>query len=97
MKDLVSIIMPNYNCGNYIAETIKSVIAQTYTNWEIYPNQNIRTLKDAIEWMIQNVEVVLEMKAFCIESAKQYQPEQYIKKIIQKVEHSNEKTIMFNR
>lgn len=34
-KDLVSIIMPTYNCGAFIAETIRSVQAQTYTNWEI--------------------------------------------------------------
>lgn len=34
-KDLVSIIMPTYNCGSFIAETIRSVQAQTYTNWEI--------------------------------------------------------------
>jgi len=35
MNDLVSIIMPSYNTGNYIAETIKSVIAQTHQNWEL--------------------------------------------------------------
>jgi glycosyltransferase involved in cell wall biosynthesis len=35
MNDLVSIIMPNYNCAKYIDETIQSVIAQTYTNWEL--------------------------------------------------------------
>lgn len=32
---LVSIITPNYNCGRFIAETIKSVQAQTYQNWEL--------------------------------------------------------------
>lgn len=32
---LVSIIMPNYNGAKYIKETIESVIAQTYTNWEV--------------------------------------------------------------
>lgn len=35
MQDLVSIIMPSYNCGKYVEETIRSVQAQTYRNWEI--------------------------------------------------------------
>ena len=35
MNDLVSIIMPSYNCGQFVEETIRSVQAQTYRNWEI--------------------------------------------------------------
>ena len=34
-KDIVSIIMPSFNCGKYVEETIRSVQAQTYENWEI--------------------------------------------------------------
>lgn len=35
MEDLVSIITPTYNCAEYIKETIKSVLNQTYQNWEM--------------------------------------------------------------
>ena len=35
MNKLVSIVMPNYNCEKFVEETIKSVINQTYSNWEL--------------------------------------------------------------
>lgn len=35
MNELVSIIMPSYNTAKFIGETISSVLAQTYTNWEL--------------------------------------------------------------
>lgn len=34
-EDLVSIITPSYNCSRFVAETIESVQAQTYQNWEM--------------------------------------------------------------
>ena len=35
MNDLVTIIMPSYNTGRFIRETIESVLAQSYTTWEL--------------------------------------------------------------
>ncbi|ASU36803.1 glycosyltransferase family 2 protein [Mucilaginibacter xinganensis] len=32
---LISVIMPAFNAGKYIEETIGSVVAQTYKNWEL--------------------------------------------------------------
>lgn len=32
---LLSIITPSYNCSSFIGETIESIQAQTYTNWEL--------------------------------------------------------------
>lgn len=34
-EELVSIIMPSYNCGKFVEEAIRSVQEQTYQNWEI--------------------------------------------------------------
>lgn len=35
MSELVSIIMPSYNTEKFIKKTIESVVAQSYTNWEL--------------------------------------------------------------
>lgn len=35
LEDLVSIIMPAFNSGDFIGITLNSVIAQTYQNWEV--------------------------------------------------------------
>lgn len=35
MAGLVSIIMPSYNTADYIAESIQSVLEQSYTDWEL--------------------------------------------------------------
>lgn len=35
MNELVSIVMPSYNTAPYIDQSIKSVISQTYENWEL--------------------------------------------------------------
>ncbi len=37
MKDygLVSVIMPTYNSAEYVIDTLKSILTQTYPNWEL--------------------------------------------------------------
>ena len=34
MTSLISIIIPNYNRESLIAQTLDSIISQTYENWE---------------------------------------------------------------
>lgn len=35
MAPTVSVIMPTYNCGKYIAESVQSVLAQSMEDWEL--------------------------------------------------------------
>ncbi|MFL0195330.1 glycosyltransferase [Clostridium sp. WILCCON 0269] len=35
MRPLISIVMPVYNCNEFIEESIRSICEQTYTNWEL--------------------------------------------------------------
>jgi teichuronic acid biosynthesis glycosyltransferase TuaG len=34
-NELISIITPTYNSSKYLQDTIKSIISQTYENWEL--------------------------------------------------------------
>lgn len=35
-EGLVSVVMPAYNCGSFLPETVASVQRQTYQNWELW-------------------------------------------------------------
>ncbi len=35
MNRLVSIVMPTYNCAGFIAESVRTVLDQTYPHWEL--------------------------------------------------------------
>lgn len=48
---LVSIITPSYNCADFIGETIESILAQTYKNWELLITDDCST--DASRDVIQ--------------------------------------------
>lgn len=36
INDLVSIVMPTYNSGKYIINSIESVLSQSYQNWQLF-------------------------------------------------------------
>lgn len=45
--ELVSIIMPTYNCGRFIEQSIRSVLAQSYADWELIIVDDCSTDKTA--------------------------------------------------
>lgn len=51
MEDLISIIIPTYNCGKFIEETIESVLKQSYPHFEmiIVDDCSTDTTKEIVE------------------------------------------------
>jgi len=43
LRPLVSVVIPNFNYGEYLREAIASVVAQTYSKWEIIVIDNFST------------------------------------------------------
>ena len=65
IDELVSIVMPSYNTGDYIAESVRSVLRQTYTNWELLIADDcstdntleiLQTFDDPRIFFLQNIE-----------------------------------------
>ena len=67
MKEgLVSVIMPTYNCAKFIGETIESIQAQTYSNWELIIVDDCST--DNTKEVVENyVELDTRIKYNCLE------------------------------
>nr|WP_243464702.1 glycosyltransferase family 2 protein [Clostridium botulinum] len=51
MKPEISVIMPVYNCKQYIFESIKSICNQTFENWEliIINDNSIENIEEEIK------------------------------------------------
>lgn len=61
---LVSIITPTWNCAEYIEETVRSVLAQTYVHWELIIYDDCST--DGTEAVVRPfVEADSKIKYFC--------------------------------
>ncbi|MFR4582439.1 glycosyltransferase family 4 protein [Clostridium cadaveris] len=71
------VVATDWNCNGEIIDNM--------VNGILYPNDEIKDLKDAIEWMIAHKKEMMLMKENSIRTAKNYQPDKYIKKIIDKI------------
>lgn len=72
------VIATNWNCNGEIV--------RNKVNGLLYPNKEISDLEEAIQWLMENQSALGDMKNECIASAKEYQPDKYIKRIIDVVE-----------
>lgn len=71
------VIATDWNCNGEIVENKKNGI--------LYPNDEVKNLEEAIKWVIQNIDSMKEMKKNSIRSAKLFQPDTYILRIINEI------------
>lgn len=63
---LVSIITPSYNSSLYIEATIQSILAQTYSNWELLITDDC-SVDDTTDIVNRYVQQDKRIKLFCLE------------------------------
>ena len=65
MNEIVSVIMASYNCVGFIEESIRSVQAQTYTEWELLITDDCST-DDTVGVIRKLTENDSRIKLFCL-------------------------------
>ena len=84
-------IVDAFSAGLPVVATDCNCNAEIIVNKEngiLYPNEEIRNLTEAIKWMLNNKDSINELKSNCLISAKKYQPDEYIKKIVNVITES---------
>ena len=84
----VPVIATNWRCN-------KEMVTTGY-NGIIYPEKNIKSLEDAVQWMLDHKSNIYEIKKNCLESAKKYYADRCIKQLIEFMEKTDIKLIEKN-
>lgn len=71
------VIATDWNCN---AEIIEDGVTGI-----IYPNSRLSTLVEAILWSIEHPDAMIKMRRACIRQAHLYQPDQFVRKILDKI------------
>lgn len=75
----IPVIATDWSCNSEIIDNFKNGI--------IYPSKEITDLDTAMEWLMANDNNIMSYKENCVNSAKKYQPDRYIDRIIELIEH----------
>lgn len=75
----IPVIATDWSCNGEIIDNFKNGI--------IYPNDKMKNLENAMEWLMKNADQIFYYKMNCVNVAKKYQPDNHIARIIELIEH----------
>ena len=66
-REKIDIILPNYNSQDYIDQTLKSVINQSYKNWKLFiidDGSNLETRKILKKYKKKKIKIIYLSKSW---------------------------------